>query len=67
MEKYFELQYNMHIFGLIVLGVTIGFFVIFFGIIGIKDYYKSHSKKYHYDLERGEYVRKEDKNDRTRT
>ena len=58
MEKFFELQYNMHIFGLIALGVTIGFFVIFFGIICIKDCYKSK-----YDFERDEYVRKEDKHD----
>ena len=61
MEKYFELQYNLSIIGLVILGIVVTFFIIFFAKEAIIYLYKRHSKKYEFDLERGDYVRKKDK------
>ena len=64
MEKYFELQYMLTIIGLIILGAVALFVIVFFLKNAIIYFYKSHSKKYEYDPEFDEYVRKKNQHDK---
>ena len=65
MEKYFEFEYNMEIWALIIAGCIVALYIvyliIYFSVRGIIKLYKSHSDKYKYDPMRDEYVRKESK------
>ena len=66
MERYFELQYNIAIIALIILGVVVASIILFFIVKGIILFYKSHSRRYEYNCLLDEYVRKEDPHEKNR-
>ena len=61
LEKWAEMQVIGFYIGLIALALILIAIVIYFIVKGIKHLYKSHSKKYEWNCEINDYVKKEER------